>query len=238
MQRSSFSEAHADGGRSYEPIIVDSEQVTLTSINFKHSICLNNEINRIIPEVYNVRGISVDFPPELDSIRVVIGNQTVATFDRDMVDDLKTFPIYLSLCVYMYCRLEFDYNKQWIYDNEEYTYEDEYVEDCWFGDEVEIFDGNEYYIGQKVFREKKPTGNKTRVITKGVTVTVPKIVFDIEPMDKNLVEIRVPVKQKINLTGADDGYREYLTNKYDMKDGFVTNTLYYKSGMAGLTNVF
>jgi hypothetical protein len=228
-ERSFSNKAHADGERSYEPIILQSEQVVLTS---------NNETNRLIPQDCDIKGISIDYPFELDKVHVIIGNQIVATFDSNMIDELKTFPIYLSLLKYMYCRIEFEFNKQWLLDNEQYRYEDEYVEECWLGDELEVYDGDEYHVGKQVFRKEKPTGNKRRVITKGVTVTVPKIVFDIEPMDKNLVKIRVPVKQKINLTGADNTYKDYLTNKYNLKDGFVTNTLFYNGGMAGLTNVF
>lgn len=219
------------------PIIYQSEQVILKSDEPTYSICLNNEQNRLIPQNCDIKGISIDFPSELDKVHVIIGNQIVATFDRNMIDELKTFPIYMSLLDYMYCRIEFEFNKQWLFDNEEYYYDAEMKETIWYGDEVEVYDGNDYHTGKQVFHKIEPTGRKNRY-SKGLTVTIPQIVFNVETMDKSLKEIKVPVKQKIDLTGADNSYKEYLINKYDMKDGFVTNTLYYKSGMAGLTNVF
>lgn len=225
-----------------DPIVFEPIELSLTSINNQHSICLNNEKDRLIPRDCNVMGIIIDYPPELDEIRLVIGNSIICTFDRDTMDDLKTFSIYTSLCEYMYCRLEFAYNKEWLLEREEYTYEDEYVENITYGDDEEIFDGYEYRIGKRVFRKDVPTGNKKRVVTKGVTVTLPKIIFNIET-NGDLTKKEVPVKQKINLSGADDGYKEHLKNKFNMKQidddtGIITNMLYYAGGMAGLRYVF
>jgi hypothetical protein len=225
-----------------EPIVLEPIELSLTSINNQHSICLNNDKGWLIPRDCNVMGIIMEYPPELDEIRLVIGNSVICTFDRHMMDDLKTFPIYTSLSEYMYCRLEFAYNKEWLLEREEYTYEDEYVENVWFNDEVEVFDGCEYHVGKRVIRKDVPTGNKKRVVTRGVPVSVPKIVFNIEA-NGNLTQKEVPIKQKIILTGLDAGYKEHLKNKFNMKQidentGIVTNMLYYAGGMAGLRFVF
>ena len=226
-------------------IEVKSERTVLTSENNKYTICLNEEYERIIPIEHDVSGIIIEFPPQLLEVCVLFGKSRVAIFDRDMRTDLSTFPLYLTLSQYIYTELELVFDKEWLMGQEEYTYVDEYVEEETLGDEVVIWDGHEYREGRTVMRRQVPTGKQVRTITKGVSVTVPTIVFNVEHRnDSNGVPnyVDVPVKQKLDLVDLDSDYKERLIQQHNMKVmgnyGIVTNYIRYSGGMAGLTMVY
>lgn len=222
-----------------------SETVVLTSENNKYTICLNKENKRVIPRDHDVSGIFIEFPPHLVEVRVIIGNSHVAVFDRDMQTDLSTFPLYLTLSKYMYTELELVYDKEWLLGQEEHTFVDEYVEEEELGDEATIWDGYEYHEGRTVMRRQVPTGKQVRKITKGVSVALPTIVFNIKyrcDENANHVYVDIPVKQKIKLADLDSDYKEKLIQTHDMKVfgqyGIVKNYIRYGGGTAGLKIIF
>lgn len=220
---------------------IPSQEVVLTADKPRFRMILNTESTTKIPINYDISGIDFTFPNELKEVRIYIGKQLIAEFDHDTKDQLSNFPLYLSLCRYMYTEFEFVYCETWLAENEQYVFEDEYTEIEEYGDEMEVFDGDEYHYGRAVYRKNVPTGGTVRKIVKGVTVAIPSITFHIVENDGTLSRI-VPVPQKLKLADLDDEYKQILISKYDMKVyndyGIVMNKLRYAGNMAGLMYVF
>lgn len=224
-------------------IYLKEEKIKLTSNNPTHIINLNNNSNNtlLIPNNYDITSMCLSFPDELKEVYIIIGNQSVAFFDKELEKELQEFPIYLSLCKNMIVYLKLVYYENFIKEKEEFIYEDEYKEIEIYGEEQEFFDGNEYYWGSPVLRKNEPTGNKIRKVINGVIVNIPEIIFIIEKRKKYEI-IETPVYQKISLQNTDNTYMELLKTKYNLKIrngyGIVTNSLRYISNLAGLKYSF
>ena len=217
-------------------VTLPEETICLRSQDNVKSICLNLERHRKVPDGYNIHGILVDFPENLDSIQICIGNSVLAVFTSSMKSELAIFPIYLELSRYMYTHIEFVYNKEWLRQNETILSDDEYIEQIEYDDEEqEIFDGHEYHVGRVVSRKQVPTGNKLRGPAK---VTLPKVTMLCERNDLDTDTIvEVPVLEKVK--NMDETYRRYLeTNRGLNADEYAINVIVYRSGMAGLKYVF
>lgn len=225
-----------------EQIIIPEQTIYLTSEKYRHKIYFNRYDYSIIPLKHDITGISLEFPDILKQVRVYIGNNCIAIFDRDMKDDLAKFPIYLTLATYMYTDIELVYDKKWLEQNEGYAYEDEYIEAIEYGDDIEIYDGYDYQFGKKVIRKKVPSGKQTRTITKSVELRAPQITVGIaynESREKKLVS----VKQKIDLSTVDGAYMHRLISNHNMRIindhyGYVNNVIYYTGEIAGLKYSF
>lgn len=223
-----------------------SREVELTSENPIYRISLSGDSRGLIPTRCDVTGVHLMFPDNLKEVRVRIGANVVAVFDREVIsEELRTFPIYASLCRYMCISMELVYCANWLAENEEYVYEDEYAVVKEYGESAEIFDGYSCYRGQLVTRRRVPTGDKFRRIVKGVAVNTPPITFDIAERTGMVYHAEVPVLEKIKLSELDGEYRDRLVSEFDMKPhhvypeyGIVTNKLRYVGNMAGLQYMF
>jgi hypothetical protein len=184
-----------------EQIVIPPKKVGLTSEKFIYKLALNRENSRIVPFSYDIIGIDIDFPKELNEVRIRIGGSSIITFDSNSKSQLASFPIYLTLSRNMYTFIEFVYDKEWLEKQQEYQFEDEYTEKIEYKEDVEIFDGESYYIGSRVVRKYTPTGNKIRTISKDVDVIIPKFILKVEEkteINYNIC-VEVPIRQKIDL---------------------------------------
>lgn len=203
-----------------------------------NTIILNNEI---LLNGYDITGIHMDFPDNLKHIVISFADQSII-FDKDMQEYMKTFPIYLTLCSYLYINISFIYDDDWFNSNIEFVSVKEYKEVDEYSDEkVTIWDGYEYHTGYIVTETKMvPTGNIVSKVTKGVEVTLPEIRFDVAKIEHNKKALSHPVKQKFKL--SDDippEYKKRLFEKYnltliDEKTGYIENKLIYNSGLISL----
>lgn len=223
-------------------VYIKKQNIRLTSNNPSHTITLNSDL--IIPKNNDITNIFLSFPDELKEIFIIIGNQTVAFFDRELETELQSFHIYISLCKYLNVELKLVYYDNFIKEREEFIYEDEYNEIESFGEKQEFFDGNEYCWGRPVLRKKEPTGKKIRKVINGVIVNIPEIMFIIKERDLNINNeiIETSVYQKISLKNIDNTYMEILKSKHNFKIrngyGVVNNKLRYMSNLAGLKYSF
>lgn len=159
-------------------VVVEPQTVPLTSTNFIYSVPITN--NHDIPKDHDIVKTLFEFPDNLDHIRLIIGGQLIAIFDKTRYNNLEVFPIYRSLLQYYNTYFELVYDKKWLYENETTEDQDEYREVETFGPETIVYDNGDYFTGSLVTRHREPTGNKVRTIVKPVSVEIPKIVFVLE----------------------------------------------------------
>lgn len=229
-------------------IVVPATKGTLSSCEYKHTIYINNsgylsEIKRLVPEGLDIRGMFMDFPEGLQEVRIILGGYKIAIFTKDMKDDMENFPIYLTLSKYQVCSIELVYSSKWLEEREEFEMVDEYIDNIEYGDEVEIFDGYEYRIGNLVKKNRVLSGFKQRIVTKRVDVMFPEIRIIVGKNQHDGSKAQVSVRERIDLTGIDDDYKNRLLKKHNMvivdnKVGYVTNIVYYTHNMAGLMYTF
>jgi hypothetical protein len=197
-------------------VVIEPKTVQLDSTSNIYSLKLTDHPD--IPKGYNISKTFFDFPDNLLEIRLFIGGQLVAKFDKTKYNNLETFPIYMSLLPYDIVVLDFVYDRTWLYENETVEDQDEYKYVETFGPETTVYneEENSYYTGKTVIRNREPTGNKVRTITKPVSLGVPKIIFvvekhninnNIDTVSSNKVDIMtndeyidVPVIQKLKLS--------------------------------------
>jgi hypothetical protein len=219
-------------------IILPSQGVVLTSEKFINTI----NLKEVIPAGYNVKGILVDFPENLKGVRLLMGNECVAVFDKSMQGNLSKFMIYTALLHHVYSELELVYDKQWLQTQEEYLEEDDIASVVSYGEIVEIFDGVQYRYGRLVHRRKTLTGIARRVITKGVQVKIPMVRFNIEKADPELKTALVSVKQTIRTKDLTDKDIETFIEKYKLEIvgnyGIIMNNIIYADGVARLMYTF
>lgn len=214
--------------------------VRLDSNNNTHKILLNDEHNRIVPENHDVIGIDLRVLEHLDTLRIWMGGQLVATFDKHTFPNLTNFPLYLTKSYYYYTHIEFVFDKKWLLDREEFEMVDEYREVEEYGDMEEVFDGYEYHIGQVVMRRKILTGNTVKRITGKVEVEVPTLQFKLIPAERGGPDTTiVPIRERVYLPNYDDDTKEVMASKHDLEildgtTGYITNYIRYCKGLAGL----
>lgn len=223
-------------------ISVCDERAYLSSLQDCHRIDLTSDWDRLIPEGYDIVETHVELPPEVDAVRLIMGGFIVATFRKDHIHELKTFPIYLSKVKYYHVSIQLVYNREFLMQHEEYCMVDEMKEQEEYGEYVEIFDGQEYHTGHIVTRVEVPTGHKIKEITKKVPVDLPNITFVVrmpEEADHDTYA-EVPVRQ---LIWFDKGRQEDFEQRFHLEvvkennhsiQGYVTNYIMYKQGLTGL----
>lgn len=223
-------------------IEIPESQVEITTDS--HTMCRHNiNLRTVVNKNYDViTGMEFEIPENITRVGLELMNQRVF-FDIDMVDDLKKLPLYLSSCEYAEVRLFFEYDKSWVESNQEYIYVNEYKEVEELGEEVTIFDGYEYHTGKIVNRDIVATGNKIKKITKGVMVTIPKVILNVTKQTPRPPPFSVPIRQKINITNLSESGRQNLKNnlgliEIDEKTGYITNEIRYISGLIGLWYTF
>lgn len=233
--------------------LISLESYTIQSVIYKTpTIVLRKEI----PNGYDIAGIHIDeFPENLKYIIIEFGGvHSNIKFDSDMIDYMKSFPFYLTLCENFNVNMKFVYDEKWFESNQEYIMEDEYIDVEELGDEVTIFDGNEYHTGQIVNNYKKPTGKKVRKVTKGPDVIIPKVTFDIvlSIKDKSIAMEQI-VKQKLDLRslrreiGSEEKLNIFINDVLKVKHNFkeidentcyIDNIVRYFKGFVGLAYSF
>lgn len=215
-------------------------QIRVTSEDNIYKIKINNE-DKILPPGYDITGIEMAFPPELQEVRLWIGGQDVAIFDREKLNDLERFPIYLTQLQFHAKQLHLVYDKAWLEQREEFVEEDVYEEVIDYDNKIKIFDGNEYYMGHPV----KQIAVRKRV-SKGYPVGLSAITFNLERNTSSSSDTRTyttPVQQKINISDVDNNTLERWKAQHNLRVlddtyGVLTNTLYYSQGLAGLKYFF
>lgn len=221
------------------PLIYSTGPVQLDSDHNTYKIRLNDEHNRIVPENQDITGIGFEVPEYLNAIRIWMGGQLVATFDKHTFPNLTNFPLYLTKSYYYYTHIEFVFDKKWLFDREKFEMVDEYREVEEYGDMEEVFDGYEYHTGQVVTCRKILTGNTVRQVTEKVEVEVPTLQFKLTPGERGGPDIIVPVRQRVHLPNYDDKIREVMMSKHDLEilddtTGYITNYIRYCQGLCVL----
>lgn len=218
-------------------ITLPEEKVNILHNSFL--VTLNKEgTERIVPQEYDIKGISLEFTDKMKEVRIQIGGQTIARFDKDMKDDLKKFPIYLTLSTYHYTCIEFVFD----IDNElQYDEVDEYeevIEET--GEEMEFVDRyGEVHWGKQCIKKMVPNGRKKQISKKQIEVTIPTLQIELEQNNHTSDKKDIKFREKIDLTKVDDKYRQRLVETRNLtilndKIGMVDNYLRYASNMAGV----
>lgn len=219
---------------------VNTRTAVLSSDNPAYVVRLTHP-GTVIPKNADITRTHLSFFDGLAEVHVVLGNQCVAFFDSDLESKLRTFPILTSLCTHMNVELRLVFCRKWLAAREEVAYEEEVCEVETRGSPCEFFNGNEYCWGEPVVRTRVPTGNKVRVVKKGVEVEIPAIRFELEFRDPpalgwiNMME--TPSHHKISLLGKDDAEMAWLTDRHGLvvRNGYgvVNNSVIYMNHMAG-----
>lgn len=217
-------------------ITLPEEKVNILHNSFL--VTLNKEgTERIVPQEYDIKGISLEFTDKMKEVRIQIGGKTIARFDKDMKDDLKNFPIYLTLSKYHYTRIEFVFD----IDNElQYDEVDEYkevIEET--GEEMEFVDQyGEVHTGKQCIKKMVPNGRKQQISKKIIEVTIPALQIELEQNNHTDDKKEMKFREKIDLTKVNDKYRQFLLEKRNLtivndKVGMADNYLCYANNMAG-----
>jgi hypothetical protein len=119
-------------------------------------------------------------PEGLKSITVTIGGQAITQireFDTDdfLLHDFCGHGLKMSRTSFLHTDLRFEFDRRFLEDREEHEMVPEMRDIIQYGEECEVYDGYEYYWGNRVTRNSEPTGRLVRNVTKGVLVRIPDI---------------------------------------------------------------
>jgi len=206
----------------------------------------------------------VNPPSYLSKIYLVICAGRVMTFTRDeFANGQNLFPegLPVSKVTYQYVDIDFEYDAEYIAENETFEMVDEYNEEIELSDtEEEIYDECEdrYVWGTRVTRNQVPTGNKVRRVITPALVDVPEMLIDVVPATTpfdTTTSLTVWQDLLIKPVFDDEEYFHRLVDKHklhlpsgeDIKDAYnkgepfyakVRNILRFGSGCAGFTYCF
>lgn len=192
---------------------------------------------------FDISGVKMEFPEHLDSIRIYMGGAPVVTFSGAYMNEFLSFPIYFSLCNYFEIDIELIYNKEWIQNQCQFhevpAYREIITESTRW---VEAMIRGEVQRVHPIKRRFEPTGAMEKVCVFSPEVQIPRIEFITCPaMDPRPKWFEMPVRQKIPIPD-EASYLERLKEKYHLEivngEAFVTNTLRYMQGFAGLSISF
>lgn len=241
--------------------IPSAEYLVDSNIRFGPCITLYNDTPKQLLRSDDIISFSVKNPSNfLKSIHFIIGGSRVASFDReDFIDGKNLFPqgLPISKSYFHITNVEFEYDHDFITDNEESIMVDECIEEPKLSEiEEEFFDGDTFTWGRRVIGFKSvPTGRQVKKILKPATVEIPEV--HIEVGQFGLGQSNIPVWESIHIDqkNIDEGYLNRLIEKHylhmpngeDVKTAYskgnpftakLQNNILFHNGMAAKTYVF
>lgn len=164
-------------------VVLPEQTVDVSSLQPCYKLCLNDGHISDIPEhSYLIRLVVGDLPEALESVDIMAGPSRIKLCQREdlvkgenliSIDDSR-----MEMSKFYYTSLTFNYNKEFVTQNERFEMVDEYTKQVTFSDtELEYFDGEDYCFGLRVYRNMVPTGQKVRKIIKGAQVVIPRLLL-------------------------------------------------------------
>lgn len=218
----------------------------------------------ILPEDFDVQSMMfTEEPPKcLKAIEFLIGGQRIIRVDKEkfrrnndmLLEELCACGLKLSKCSYMHNCINFEFDKEYMRELEEFEMVNEMREVETLSDgEYEYYDGSNYRFGNRVCRRMEPTGNIVRRAVTSVHIECPAILVHLVNPSSEKYETS-PVWQTANINGSEDHmYIQNLRQKFALKlvddryvdldaaisskqpfTGKILNTIRYADGMAGL----
>ena len=210
-----------------EELVIPEKEVTLVNKNH-YTLRLTDKKNPLLPRDKDVKSMKIDFSEDMVELRVVIMGKVMARYRKG--DNISQLPIYTSLL--SYCHVDFEF----VFDDNNWTPAEmtKVVEEIDNSEEIDIFDGIDYHRGRKVTYKNVTYTGREKV------VTIPTMTFTLAP-PTNLKNPKVPVREFI--TNFDLKYKSHLEQYHELTmtsetSGYVTNYIYYHTGIAGIQYVF
>lgn len=214
--------------------IPSTEYLVDSNSNFGPCITLYDDTPQQLLRSDDIISFSVQNPSNfLKSIHFIIGGSRIASFDReDFIDGKNLFPqgLPISKSYFHITKVEFEYNHDYITDNEESIMIDEFILEPELSDEEEMFfDGDGYISGRRVTSYKNvPTGRQVKKILKPATVEIPEVHIEVGQVGQS----NIPVWESIHIDqkSIDEDYLNRLIEKshLHMPSGEDVKTLYSK----------
>lgn len=208
--------------------------------------------------------IVTNAPTYLNKIHIIIGGSRVASFEReDFITGKNLFPqgLPVSKSYYHIAKVSFEYEHEYVMENEEFVMEDEYIEEPVLSEEEEEFyDGCDYIWGRRVVGHKMvPTGRQVKKVIKRVLVDIPTVSIEVSRADEDTFDMpaRVPVWESLfidqNFINTEylnrliEKHRLHVPNDEDINEVYnkgkpftakVRNFINFMNGMAAKVYVF